>query len=197
MSESKKHRWKNSWPGNFCLDCGEPDPLEEAVLVNCVCVSGCEKCFGTGCVLSKVKETACDVGEFCCRNLQHKDFSETDFEDCQFEACALHRAFFLGCQINHSRFTANDSAGVCFESAAITDTAFEGDEMPGANFCWTYLRDVKFVNCDLTGADFSKAVFSNVVFEKCILKYANFAKSNHKDAKFVHCLKTNAIGLDS
>lgn len=196
MSEGKKHRWKNSWPGNFCLDCGEPDPLESATLANCVCVSGCEKCSGTGCALSKVKETACDVREFFAQNLPHKDFSETDFEDCQFKACALHRAFFLGCQIDHSIFEANNSAGVCFESAAITNTTFEGDEMPGANFCWAYLRDVTFLNCDLTGADFSKAVFSNVVFNKCTLSYANFAKSNSRDVLLISSLMNHAIGFD-
>lgn len=59
------HRWKNSWPGNFCLDCGAPDPLEEAVddyLVKCNCVGGCEKCSYTGAVLDpkwKERITSC------------------------------------------------------------------------------------------------------------------------------------------
>ena len=28
------HRWAMSWPGNFCLECGSEDPMEQ-------CVSGC------------------------------------------------------------------------------------------------------------------------------------------------------------
>jgi len=60
MSEGKagQHRWKLSWPGNFCLDCGLDDPLEgEDALVDCTCAppsdprldNGCQKCGGTGC----------------------------------------------------------------------------------------------------------------------------------------------------
>jgi len=60
----RPHRWKQSWPGNFCLDCGYDDPNEtsEDSLINCTtCVEGvvdcghlgCEECWdcnGTGCV---------------------------------------------------------------------------------------------------------------------------------------------------
>ncbi len=54
------HRWKLSWPGNFCLDCGMEDPLEsDDVLIDCDCAppedltqnNGCLKCLGTGCIL--------------------------------------------------------------------------------------------------------------------------------------------------
>jgi len=45
----KEHRWKLSWPGNCCLDCGEPDPLEDPdILQDCDCEKGCEKCAWTG-----------------------------------------------------------------------------------------------------------------------------------------------------
>lgn len=27
-----EHRWANSWPGNYCLDCGMGDPIEEAII---------------------------------------------------------------------------------------------------------------------------------------------------------------------
>jgi len=39
---SGPHRWKQSWPGNFCLDCGIDDPVEECVATNseCKCVPG-------------------------------------------------------------------------------------------------------------------------------------------------------------
>jgi len=129
-------------------------------------------------------------------HFHHHDFSESDFLDGGFEACALHRAFFLGCQIDYSVFKTNNSAGVCFESAAITNTTFTGDAMPGANFCWAYLRDVTFNNCDLTGADFSKAVFSNVVFNKCTLIYANFGKSNSREVLFISSRMNHAIGFE-
>ena len=55
MSERKpgEHRWKLSWPGNFCLDCGLDDPLEgDDALVNCTCEAGCDTCSGTGCVIN-------------------------------------------------------------------------------------------------------------------------------------------------
>ena len=33
-----RHRWKLSWPGNICLDCGEDDPFEKCVMTSgCVC----------------------------------------------------------------------------------------------------------------------------------------------------------------
>lgn len=69
---SKPHRWKNSWPGNFCLDCGEADPLEDMErLVDCPdCFGGllreplsgqptCQRCHGTGCVVLPFEETTC------------------------------------------------------------------------------------------------------------------------------------------
>jgi hypothetical protein len=52
----RKHRWKLSWPGNFCLDCGYDDPNEntDVSLINCDCTSpdDCLKCGGTGCQLN-------------------------------------------------------------------------------------------------------------------------------------------------
>jgi hypothetical protein len=61
--KSGEHRWKLSWPGNFCLDCGESDPLEDAdALVNCACQKGCEKCKYTGTVLnSNLRNAKCPV----------------------------------------------------------------------------------------------------------------------------------------
>lgn len=48
------HRWKLSWPGNFCLDCGYDDPSEntDESLINCSCTgnAGCDDCGFTGCV---------------------------------------------------------------------------------------------------------------------------------------------------
>lgn len=54
---SGEHRWKLSWPGNFCLDCGLDDPLEgEDALVDCPTCGGhsldCPVCAGTGCVVN-------------------------------------------------------------------------------------------------------------------------------------------------
>ncbi len=49
----RKHRWKQSWPGNFCLDCGYDDPFENTdnSLISCgACDEGCEACSYTGCV---------------------------------------------------------------------------------------------------------------------------------------------------
>lgn len=36
------HRWKLSWPGNFCIDCGIDDPAEECLALNpdCKCMPG-------------------------------------------------------------------------------------------------------------------------------------------------------------
>jgi hypothetical protein len=68
----RSHRWKNSWPGNFCLDCGEADSLENTDrLVDCPeCFGGllrepmagqltCQRCNGVGCVTLPVEETTC------------------------------------------------------------------------------------------------------------------------------------------
>lgn len=51
-AEVPKHRWKLSWPGNFCLDCGIDDPFEsQEALIDCPdCEKGCDKCRGTGCI---------------------------------------------------------------------------------------------------------------------------------------------------
>ena len=52
-----KHQRKNSWPGNFCLKCGAPDPIESTRLIDCPhCDSGCEECCYTGCVLGPAVE---------------------------------------------------------------------------------------------------------------------------------------------
>lgn len=49
----RPHRWKQDYPGDYCLDCGEPNPLErEDALINCTCDYGCEKCCYTGSVLN-------------------------------------------------------------------------------------------------------------------------------------------------
>lgn len=33
------HRWRLSWPGNVCLDCGDGDPFEACVATpDCVCI---------------------------------------------------------------------------------------------------------------------------------------------------------------
>jgi hypothetical protein len=51
IKELRKHNWKNDWPGNYCLNCGLPDPREnEDFLINCSCVEGCDKCCFTGCI---------------------------------------------------------------------------------------------------------------------------------------------------
>lgn len=59
MIIDKLHRWKLSWPGNYCLDCGISDPYEsDDALINCDCQppedlnadNGCKKCLGTGCL---------------------------------------------------------------------------------------------------------------------------------------------------
>lgn len=64
MSDRKpgEHRWKLSWPGNFCLDCGLDDPLEntDESLINCPVPHpdnpqdpiDCDQCRGTGCVIN-------------------------------------------------------------------------------------------------------------------------------------------------
>jgi len=49
------HRWSESWPGNFCLDCLLEDDLDQH-LVRCPnCLNGaiekCDKCCGTGAVI--------------------------------------------------------------------------------------------------------------------------------------------------
>jgi hypothetical protein len=51
----KLHRWSESWPGDFCLDCGLEDDLDQH-LVQCPnCLNGatekCDKCCGTGAVI--------------------------------------------------------------------------------------------------------------------------------------------------
>lgn len=33
----KQHRWAQSWPGNYCRDCGFDDPWESAIV--------CRKCY--------------------------------------------------------------------------------------------------------------------------------------------------------
>ncbi len=56
MSEEiKSHLW-SGWPGAVCLACFAQDELEMCVADGCAfddcgCVSGCEKCYGTGCVI--------------------------------------------------------------------------------------------------------------------------------------------------
>lgn len=54
-----RHRWKMSFPGNYCLDCGAEDPVEANLdsLVNCdACNDGdngdCQKCYGTGAMIN-------------------------------------------------------------------------------------------------------------------------------------------------
>ena len=32
-----EHKWMMSWPGNYCLQCGNPDVLELCVADNCAC----------------------------------------------------------------------------------------------------------------------------------------------------------------
>lgn len=61
----KEHRWKNSWPGNWCLDCGIPEPIEDAMMepdfwLDCGCCrpedalpdDQCTECSGTGCYVN-------------------------------------------------------------------------------------------------------------------------------------------------
>lgn len=57
-----EHRWKLSWPGNYCLDCGIGDPFEcngdKDVLLDCPDCTGptdppCATCAGTGAVVNK------------------------------------------------------------------------------------------------------------------------------------------------
>jgi len=59
MANKRPHRWKLSWPGNFCLDCGLDDPMEGPDgLVDCPACGpdwtevqeDCPQCRGTGCV---------------------------------------------------------------------------------------------------------------------------------------------------
>ena len=65
-----KHKWKMSWPGNYCLKCGASDPTEEALadgvgLIDCPhCDSGCEACCYTGCAVGPAVELdeECPVG---------------------------------------------------------------------------------------------------------------------------------------
>lgn len=60
MTTELPHKWKLSWPGNFCLRCGIDDPLEaEDALVDCPVnhpegknCDHCVLCMGSGCVLN-------------------------------------------------------------------------------------------------------------------------------------------------
>jgi hypothetical protein len=51
----KLHRWSESWPGNFCIDCGLEDDLDQHLVQcqNCLngCIEKCDKCCGTGAII--------------------------------------------------------------------------------------------------------------------------------------------------
>jgi len=114
-SGDRLHRWKLSWPGNLCLDCGIDDPYElDNAFTDCLVCGGyglgptemfdgnghvgeCEACCGTGCVYVEALKIPPCPGPSMVLFLDYDGVLHPLFAGCQptFEGAARLREFLL------------------------------------------------------------------------------------------------------
>ncbi|MGW7367580.1 pentapeptide repeat-containing protein [Streptomyces sp. NPDC054841] len=167
------------------------DSLEEDAIVKGVRYDG-TPFVGLGIEAVEAEGCVFENSRFNGTHLLRSQFSDSQFNTCDFAEVSAQDVSFIRCTVSGSRIT-----GSSWKHGTFRDVRFEGCITAPAMLRHTKLYSAVFSDCKMVGVDLQSTEMHNVKFENCDLTGAQFANVKVGVVRFENCTLIDVGGAAS
>ncbi len=122
--------------------------------------------------------------------LQHGDYEECEFNNCDFGGADLSRFVFIDCNFTGCNLAIARTAGTAFRNNHFRDCKLTGVQFSN---CDTFLFAVSFDKCVLNLASFYKMKMKNSRMINCVMNEVDFTETDLTGSVIENCDLANTI----